>query len=349
MTVDETYMQRCLDLAIKGLGNVAPNPMVGCVIVHEGKIIGEGFHQQYGQAHAEVNAVNSVQPELKHLLSSSTLYVNLEPCSHFGKTPPCADMIIANKIPHVVIGSNDPNPKVSGNGIKKLKDAGVEVISGVLKTESDFLNRCFITYHTKHRPYIILKWAQSDDGFMSPAEPKQLWLTNDSSRKLTHQWRSEEQAIMVGKRTVEIDNPALTVRLVKGKNPVRLVIDRELSLKITNRIFKEKGQLFLYNEIDHSDDEKLSLVQLNFEQDVLPQIMEHLFAKEIQSLIVEGGLYTLQQFIDSNLWDEARIFTTAHILGEGKKSPELNGKIISDEMIEGDKLRVMMNERINSN
>jgi len=344
MIIDETYMQRCLDLAVKGLGNVAPNPLVGCVIVHEGKIIGEGFHVQFGGPHAEVNAVNSVLPELKQLLPESTLYVNLEPCSHFGKTPPCADMIIANKIPGVVIGSNDPNPKVAGDGIRKLKEAGIEVVTGILKQESDFLNRRFITHHTKHRPYIILKWAQSADGFMSPVGDKQMWLTNDASRKLTHQWRSEEQAIMVGKRTVEIDNPALTVRLVKGKNPVRIVIDKDLSLKITNRIFKEEGQLFIYNEdVDDSEDSKLNLIKIDFEQDVLPQIMKHLYSKEIQSIIVEGGPYTLKQFIDRNLWDEARIFTTEHVLKDGKKSPELNGKIINEEVVEGDKLVVKVN------
>src|ERR1019366_6213146 len=265
MTQDEQYMKRCLDLAIKGLGHVAPNPLVGCVIVDEGKIIGEGYHQKFGEAHAEVNAVNAVPDELNHRLPHSTLYVNLEPCSHFGKTPPCADMIVSHKIKRVVIGSFDPNLQVNGQGIQKLKDAGIEVSTGVLEEESDFLNRRFMTFHRQHRPYIILKWAKSVDDFMAPDESKQVWLTGDESKKLVHQWRSEEQAILVGKRTVEIDDPQLTVRLVKGKNPVRLVIDRTLSLPVSQKIFRPDARLFLYNEVESYYDDWLNFVKLDFE------------------------------------------------------------------------------------
>jgi diaminohydroxyphosphoribosylaminopyrimidine deaminase/5-amino-6-(5-phosphoribosylamino)uracil reductase len=336
-------MQRCLDLAVKGLGHVAPNPMVGSVIVHNGKIIGEGYHQQFGQPHAEVNAVNSVPEELKHLLTSSTLYVNLEPCSHHGKTPPCADMIVRHKIPRVVIGSNDPNPKVAGQGIRKLKDAGIEVTIGVLKQSSDFLNRRFLTHYTKHRPYIILKWAESADGFMAPLEPRQIWLTNEQSKKLVHQWRSEEQAIMVGKKTVEIDNPELTVRLVEGKNPARIVIDRTLSIQSSKKIFNPNASIFLFNEIEQYSDSKIHFEKIHFNEPVLPQVLKSLHAKQIQSIIVEGGAHTLNQFIEQNLWDEARIFTAPVKLEGGKASPKLTGKLLTEEKLGNDRLRFLLN------
>jgi len=335
-------MQRCLDLAVKAIGHVAPNPMVGCVIVHEGKIIGQGYHQQFGKPHAEVNAINSVPENLQHLLPQSTLYVNLEPCAHHGKTPPCADLIVSKKIQHVIIGSTDPNPKVAGKGIQKLRDAGIEVTTGVLKPEADFLNRRFLTFYTQHRPYIILKWAESADGFMAPNVPKQLWLTNEHSKKLVHQWRSEEQAIMVGKKTVEIDNPELTVRLIEGKNPARVVIDRTLSLPASKNIFAPNAPVYIYNQLKQSTDSKIHHEKIDFNQSVLPQVLCSQVSKGIQSIIVEGGSFTINQFIEQNLWDEARIFTAPVKLEEGKAAPKLTGRLLNERMIEGDRLRVIL-------
>lgn len=336
MTMDELLMQRCLQLALKGLGQVAPNPMVGSVIVADGEIIGEGYHQQFGQAHAEVNAVKSVSENNLHKLEKASLYVNLEPCSHFGKTPPCADMIIRNNIARVVIGSNDPNPKVSGQGIAKLRDAGIEVVTGVLKRQCDFFNRRFLTFWLKRRPYIILKWAQSADGFMASAEPKQVWLTGEESKKLTHQWRSEEQAILVGKRTVQIDDPALTVRLITGKNPVRITIDRNLELNTSFKFFEPNSKLIVFNA--HKNEG--NYVLLDFEADVLEQIMDYLFSIEVQSVIVEGGAFTLHQFIAAGLWDEARVFTAPIPLNSGKKAPVLNIAISERKKIGQDTLEI---------
>jgi diaminohydroxyphosphoribosylaminopyrimidine deaminase/5-amino-6-(5-phosphoribosylamino)uracil reductase len=338
----EYFMHRCLNLAVKGFGNVAPNPMVGCVIVNNERIIGEGYHARFGEAHAEVNAINSVSTENQHLIPSSTLFVNLEPCSHHGKTPPCADLIVSKKIKRVIIGMTDPYPEVSGRGIRILKNAGIEVVLDVLKKECEFLNRRFVTFYTQKRPYIILKWAQSADGYMAPDEPKQLWLTNEASQKLVHQWRSEEQAILVGRKTVEIDNPQLTVRHHPGRNPIRLIIDKNLSLFITHKIFRKAAVTYLYNQLESNNEGHLHFIKLDFGKNILPQIMEHLFKEKIQSLIVEGGAFTLQGFINNGLWDEARVFTTPHKLGSGKKSPAISGTKFSDSSVDDDKLQIVM-------
>ena len=342
MDTHEIFMQRCLDLAVKGIGHVAPNPMVGSVIVHDGIIIGEGYHMQFGQPHAEVNAVRSVPSSLQHLIPQSTLYVNLEPCSHYGKTPPCADMIVQHKIPRVVTGSSDPNPQVAGKGIDRLKTAGVEVITGILKNESDFLNRRFMTYHTKHRPYVILKWAESADGFMAPAEPKQQWLSGKEAKQLVHQWRGEEQAIMVGKRTVEIDDPELTVRLVEGKNPIRLVIDRNLDLPATKKIFSSSGIVHIYNASQKFVDHNIHFDVIDFNQPVLPQVLRSLYTKGVQSIIVEGGPTTLQHFIDQQLWDEARIITAPINLNMGKRSPQISGQLLQQSQAGKDSIKVLL-------
>jgi len=341
MITHEQFMQRCLDLAVRGLGVVAPNPMVGCIIVYEGQVIGEGYHQKYGEAHAEVTAINSVANQ--DLLKNSTLYVNLEPCSHFGKTPPCADLILHKQIKRVVIGSYDPNPLVAGKGIEKLRAAGVEVITEILKAEADFLNRRFITFHSKHRPYIVLKWAQSADGFMAMNEPKQFWLTNSESKKLTHKWRTEEQGILVGRNTVEVDGCELTARLWKGNNPTRIVIDRNLSLAKDKKIFNEEATTILFNEAESKSDKHIQYIKIDFSGDVLSQILNELYKLNIQSVTVEGGPATLQQFISANLWDEARIFTTQHIMKESKSAPLLKGKLIDETKIETDELRIITN------
>lgn len=340
----ETFMQRCLDLAIKGMGNVAPNPMVGSVIVHNGQIVGEGYHLQYGGPHAEVNAIAAVQD--KAALKEATLYVNLEPCSHYGKTPPCADLILQHKIPRVVIGSYDPNPQVAGKGIERLRNAGVEVITEVLKKEADFVNRRFLTFHTKQRPYVILKWAQSKDGFMGLNSPEQVWLTNAESKKLSHKWRTEEQAILVGRNTVTVDDPELTARLWPGNNPVRVVIDRNLTLPLTKKIFNTEATTLVFNGTQTRDSGHIQYVKVDYDDTLLPKVIEELYRRQILSVIIEGGAETLQNFIVANLWDEARVFTTSHILKEGKPAPAIPGHVIEEQVIENDQLTVYTNPHL---
>lgn len=333
-------MQRCLDLAAKGIGHVAPNPMVGCVIVYEDRIIGEGYHQQYGGPHAEVNAINSVVDE--SLLQHCTLYVNLEPCSHYGKTPPCANLIVTKKIPRVIIGSYDPNPLVAGKGIQLLRENGVEVITEVLKDESDFLNRRFFTFHTKKRPYIILKWAQSADGFIAPDGNKPYWLTNDVSKKLVHQWRAEEPGIMVGHNTVLTDNPQLTVRHTNGKNPTRITLDRNLRLPSTMRIFDAAAPTLVFNQKENSATGNRENIQLDFTADVIPQILTALHNRNLLSVMLEGGASLLESFIAAGCWDEARIFYTPAQLGNGLQAPALTGKLLEERHLEDDLLRIFL-------
>ncbi|OYX81218.1 MAG: riboflavin biosynthesis protein RibD [Flavobacteriales bacterium 32-34-25] len=338
-------LARCIELAQNGLGTTYPNPMVGSVIVYDGKIIGEGWHKKAGEPHAEVNAVNSVKD--KSLLEKATIYVSLEPCSHFGKTPPCCDLIIRNKIPNVVIGTVDPNEKVAGNGIKKLLEAGINVTVGVLEDECNVLNKRFFTFHQKRRSYIILKWAESQDGFMAPMErneQKPVWITNQYSRQLVHKWRSEEQAILVGTQTAIDDNPKLDVRDWTGNNPVRLVLDKN------NRIPKEsflldnqiKTIVFCQTNINPNQ-ENLIFERIDFEQNIASQISETLFKHQIQSVIIEGGRQTLQTFIDENLWDEARIFKGKTTFKNGTKAPILQSKANQKQFILEDELIIFTN------
>ena len=337
----EIYIQRCLELAQNGLGSTYPNPMVGSVIVHRGKIIGEGWHQKAGEPHAEVNAINSVKN--KSLLTKSTIYVSLEPCSHFGKTPPCSDLIIQHKIPTVIIGTVDPNDKVAGKGIEKLQKAGIKVKVGVLEKECRELNKRFFTFHTKKRPYIILKWAESADGFLSPLnkkEQKPVWITNVYARQLVHKWRTEEQAILVGTKTVLDDNPQLNARDWFGKNPIRIILDR--SGKISEDYAVKKGSqksIILTEQEILTKDENCIYENLIFGEQLPEKISNLLYQYQIQSVIVEGGRQTLQSFIDDNLWDEARIFKGSIIVHQGTKAPILKGEIvvkqksIKDELI----------------
>lgn len=308
-------MQFCIDLALKGFPLAMPNPMVGCVIVNKDKIIGQGYHQEYGTHHAEVNAINSVKnPEL---LKESTLYVSLEPCAHFGKTPPCADLIIQHKIPRVVIGSLDTFSEVNGKGIKRLKEAGIEVVTSVMEKECRKINSRFFTFHEKKRPYIILKWAQTSDGFIAPLEQKEpLWISSKESKTLVHQWRSEEQAILVGRKTAELDNPLLTTREVKGENPIRIVLDRKLSLNKELLIFNDDAPTLIVN--DKLSSENHLKVDFN---NLAQSLVNELHKRGIQSIIIEGGAQTLNTFINSNLWDEARVFTSKKTLIKGVQSP----------------------------
>lgn len=312
-------MKFALELALRGAGNVSPNPMVGAVIVHNGQVIGRGWHERYGQAHAEVNAINSV--ENQELLREATMYVTLEPCSHWGKTPPCCDLIIAKSIPHVVVGCIDSYHKVSGEGIRRMLDAGVKVEVGDMERECVELNRRFFTVQTLERPYIILKWAQTSDHVLDmkrSINTPPAWLTGTQGKRLVHQWRAHEDAIMVGRHTVEMDNPSLTVREVQGRNPLRVTMDRDLKLDTTHSIFDNNAPTVLITSCENRDaavlkfanNDSVKVVAINYDEAVLSQILTILNGERVQSLFVEGGRELLQSFIDAGLWDEARVFTS---------------------------------------
>lgn len=319
-------MQRCLQLAALGAGYVIPNPLVGSVLVHEGKIIGEGYHRQWGEPHAEVNCINNVPNHLRHLISESTIYVSLEPCAHFGKTPPCADLIIRNKIPNVVVGIRDPFEAVNGKGIEKLNDAGIEVIQGVLENKCREINRRFFTFHTKQRPYIILKWAQTADGFIAPIHQnnnsERLLISNAYTNRLVHKWRSEEAAILVGTNTALSDNPSLTNRLWKGLNPVRLVVDKQLNLTTSLHLFDQQVQTIVFNEVNEEKRENLHYQMIDKSEPLPLQICKMLYQLNLTSLIVEGGKQLLQSFIDTGCFDEIRLIENEKLrIGKGLPAP----------------------------
>ncbi|MEM6829051.1 MAG: bifunctional diaminohydroxyphosphoribosylaminopyrimidine deaminase/5-amino-6-(5-phosphoribosylamino)uracil reductase RibD [Bacteroidota bacterium] len=338
-TAQEHFMERALSLARLGLGNVSPNPLVGCVIVHKGKIIGEGYHKKYGEAHAEVNAVASVQN--KALLQESTAYVSLEPCAHHGKTPPCADMLIDNKIKKVVIAIVDPFSKVNGLGVKKLKDAGVEVEMSALENKALELNKRFFTFHEKKRPYIILKWAQTHDGFIAREDFDSKWISNPYSRQLVHQWRAEEDAILIGKNTAIYDTPSLTVRDWKGKNPTRVLLDANLDVPNLSPLFNDEVDTLIFNKKKEGHENKNEWIQVDTLSPAV--ILEILHKKNIQSLIVEGGTQVLNSFITENCWDEARIFTSPQSFGKGVNAPPILGEIVKSETIFEDELKTIKN------
>ncbi|MCQ2608453.1 MAG: bifunctional diaminohydroxyphosphoribosylaminopyrimidine deaminase/5-amino-6-(5-phosphoribosylamino)uracil reductase RibD [Bacteroidales bacterium] len=323
---DEKYMRRCIELAQQAFGNTYPNPMVGSVIVRNGEIIGEGFHHKAGEPHAEVNAVRSV--ENQELLKESTIYVCLEPCAHFGNTPPCADLIVSKQFKRVVVGCVDSFSKVSGKGIEKIQQAGIETTIGVLEQESRFLNRRFFTYHEQKRPYIILKWAQSHDGFIDklrsekPSD-KGVRITDEVCQKLVHQWRAQEQAILVGTTTALCDNPSLTTRLVTGKNPLRIVWDLHDKIPADACLKDGSAATVVLTYAQKESSNNIEYVQVLPEENILQKTMDVLYQKGVQSLIVEGGTKTLQTFIDDGIWDEARIFTTKEMFGNGIASPNI--------------------------
>jgi diaminohydroxyphosphoribosylaminopyrimidine deaminase/5-amino-6-(5-phosphoribosylamino)uracil reductase len=333
-------MKFALQLAEKGRGKVAPNPMVGCVIVCNDKIIAEGYHQQYGGPHAEVNAINSLPADFD--FSDCTLYVNLEPCSHYGKTPPCSDLIIAKKFKRVVVGNLDTNPLVAGRGIQKLKDAGIEVSSGVINSEARELNKRFFWFHEKKQPYVILKWAETKDGFISreplPANKEDNWITSAESKKLVHQWRAEEQAIMVGTNTVIVDDPELTTRLVDGNNPVRIIIDKDLKLPRTLKVFSTSGKVIVVTDKNVEDENNITYCKINFDKDFITSLLNALFELSIQSIIIEGGSKLLNSFIDSVNWNEARIFVGEKEFKKGIKAPVFDKTGAEMEIVGVDKL-----------
>lgn len=321
---EEKYIKRCIELAKNGRQNAAPNPMVGAVIVCDGHIIGEGYHIRCGEAHAEVNAIRSVKDE--SLLKRSTIYVSLEPCSHYGKTPPCADLIIEKQIPRIVIGCQDPFSEVAGRGIQKLRNANRDVTVGVLEEECKHLIRRFITFNMLHRPFITLKWAESADMFIDLERTggKPFVLSSPLTAMLVHKKRAEADAIMVGRRTALLDDPSLTVRNWYGKNPTRIVLDHSLSLPHTLQLFDGKVPTLVFTDKDHPDETNISYISIDFTQNILPQVMEALFERKIQSLLVEGGALLHQSFIDAGLWDEIYVERHPAKLYSGVKAPVIS-------------------------
>lgn len=345
---DELYMQRCLELASLGMGSVSPNPLVGCVIVNDGKIIGEGYHEKFGEAHAEVNAIKSVTEkygdQAAALLANATAYVSLEPCAHFGKTPPCADLLVKHRLKRVVIGNRDPFEGVDGKGIEKLKNAGIEVVSGILEAECSKLNRRFFTRIRKQRPYIVLKWATTADGYFARKDGVQEWVSGPMAKTLVHKWRTEEDAILIGKRTAIVDNPQLNARAWEGKSPLRILIDRNLEVPQSNHIYNDLAKTVIFNEHKTEVHNNIHYIQMEDMQYYLPQkIAFQLYLMDIQSVIIEGGANILHQFIDGNLWDEARVFTANKIWNEGVRAPQINGYIADQFTLDNDKVTIFLN------
>lgn len=340
MKIHEKYINRCIQLAKNGLGSTYPNPMVGSVIVYDNKIIGEGWHQKTGEAHAEVNAIHQVKEN--SLFKHATIYVSLEPCSHFGKTPPCSDLIIAMGIKKVVIGTIDPFAKVAGRGIQKLIAAGCDVVVGVLEKECQELNKRFFTFHQKKRPYLILKWAQTQNGFIAPSlqqEREPVWISNRYNKLLVHKWRSEEQAILVGTQTAIKDNPKLDTRLWMGKSPLRLVIDKNLRIPKESYLYNQKVKTIFFTEKEMGNLENVEFKKLDFSQDIIPQLCDYLYDLGIQSLIIEGGGKTLEQFIALEYWDEARITQNESEWKDGILAPLIEGEITKEIKLQDNLVR----------
>ncbi len=347
----ELYMERCIQLAALGAGNVAPNPMVGAVLVYNDRIIGEGYHKKYGEAHAEVNCIASVKEADKHLIENAVLYVSLEPCAHYGKTPPCSDLIIRNKIPKVVIGCRDPFKQVDGKGIEKLKAAGIEVVTGVLENECKDLNKRFFTFHIKKRPYIILKWAQTANKKIASSDNKRLIISNQITNRLVHKWRFEEASILVGTNTVIADDPLLTNRLWQGKNPVRLIIDKALKIPENLRVFNNEAPTIVFNYIKSTIEpvgmflNQTYFFKIEKDKSLVLQVIDVCYSLNIQSILVEGGAKLLQSFIDEKLFDEIRIITNKDLVIEnGLDAPEFKGQLIKSfcKMIGSNEIEIFL-------
>jgi len=361
MTFEELYMHRCLELAQLGAISVAPNPMVGAVLVYENKIIGEGYHQKYGEAHAEPNCIASVKEEDEHLIRQSALFVSLEPCAHFGKTPPCVDLIIQKKIPRVIVGCRDPFVEVNGKGIEKLKAAGIEVELGILEDECKELNKRFFTFHTQHRPYVILKWAQTLDNKIANEDYSRVLISGEATNRLVHEWRSEEMAIAIGTNTALFDDPELTTRLAPGKNPVRIVVDTDLRLPKSLKLFNSKTPTIVFNTKEHNlplenisvrelKETEVGYYQVTEDVNLVHQMMNALYKMNIQSVLIEGGSYLLQSFIDDGVWDEARIITNEQLsIGAGLPAPILKDSLLQNsEQLFSDVIRTYKNTKRHS-
>lgn len=343
----QQYMFRCLELARHGAGRVAPNPMVGAVLVYENRIIGEGWHQVYGGPHAEVNCIRSVHKSDEHLIPLSTLYVSLEPCAHFGKTPPCSQLIIEKKIPKVVIGCRDPFEAVNGKGIEQLQKAGVEVITGILEKEAITLNQRFFCFHQQKRPYIILKWAQTNDGFIAGISDTRLLITHEQTNRIVHRWRSEEAAILIGTETAVKDDPSLNNRYWMGKSPLRLVIDKKLRLPHQLVLFNDGQPLVVFNELKHENSGPITYVKLKEGKPLIDELLDYCYTNGIQSILVEGGARLLQSFIDQHQWDEARIITNKNLqIQTGLAAPVLFDHIaIGSSISLNDQINFYMNSK----
>ena len=343
----KTYMQRCLELAQLAKGHTAPNPMVGAVLVYNDHIIGEGYHQHYGADHAEVNCLKNVSEADKAFIPDSTMYVSLEPCAHQGITPPCATRLVAERVKKVVIANTDPFAQVNGKGVQILAEAGIQVETGLVNEEGLWVNRRFFCFHQQKRPYIILKWAQTPDGFIAPADRTRFQITDSQSQKLVHQWRTEEGAIMVGATTARNDNPQLTARLTEGRQPLRIVLDRNLQLPATHHIFDNTAPTWVINELRETLHGNIHSVQLKFDDTLLPHLLQRLYDAKIQSVIIEGGAALLNSFIAEGLWDEARVLTGTTSLTNGIKASVLNNYnevTPSDIWLWDDTLQVFINK-----
>lgn len=354
MKEEEKYMQRCLDLAEIGRAEAHPNPSVGCLILYDGKVIGEGYTSPYGGNHAEVNAVQAVlstygSQEAKRLLAASEVYVSLEPCAHHGKTPPCADLLVEYKPGKVIIGCLDPSEKVSGKGVERLQRAGIPCEIGVLGEKAKWSVRRFMTQVTKSRPYVILKWAETADGYFGSSDLQQKWISNPATKQWVHKWRSEEDAILVGKNTALIDNPSLTVREWSGKNPLRVLVDKHLEVPLEYKIFDSSAETLVFNAERFDLKKNVRFIELeNFDLYLPQNILYQLYLLDVQSLIVEGGAKMLQSFINAGMWDEARVFSTPEKWGEGIKAPEIRGEVIEENQIADNTLTVMKNSAFDS-
>jgi diaminohydroxyphosphoribosylaminopyrimidine deaminase/5-amino-6-(5-phosphoribosylamino)uracil reductase len=347
MVLNEKFMQRCLQLAAIGGGDVAPNPMVGAVLVVDDKIIGEGYHIKYGQPHAEPNAIKSVQRA--ELLKLATLYVNLEPCSHYGKTPPCAELIVSCGIPRVVIGTLDPNPKVSGRGVEIMQKAGIEVIVGVLESECYELNKRFFTFQTLKRPYVLLKWAQTRDGYIDAIresnEQQPLQISNEITRQFTHKIRSENQAIMVSTNTVVLDNPSLTVRYWSGKNPIRIALDRQGRIPATSNLLDGQITTYIFTELEKENSKNLTYIRIKFDENSIKTILEKLCELQIHSVLIEGGAKFLTSFITAGLWDEAQIEISELKINKGVEAPIIPIVHESSKVVDGHTILKYINRK----
>lgn len=345
--IHKNFMMRCLQLAEWGIRKAAPNPSVGAILVYNNKIIGEGCTQAYGGKHAEVVCIESVALKDQKYIYKSIMYVSLEPCMHYGKTPPCSNFIIKHKIPKVIIGTEDPNPKMAGKSVEQLKAAGIKVLKNILKEECEWLNRRYFFHNQTKRPYVILKYAQTQNGFFAPGNNQQLWISNELSTRLSHKVRSENQAILVGKNTAIIDDPQLSTRYNFGLSPIRVLIDKNLEIPETCHLYDNSVKTIIFNQVKAADNENIRQVKLNFgennDANVVVQILEHLGNLNIQSITVEGGAKTLQHFIDANYWNEAVIVKGVTVWGSGISAPKLFGKKINGDYLGGDEVIHLLN------
>jgi len=339
------FMAQCFSLALRGRGFTAPNPMVGAVLVYKGVVIGMGWHHKYGARHAEIDCLENVDEAERHLVPESTLYVNLEPCAHHGKTPPCAERLVQEKVKEVVIANTDPFEQVNGRGIELLKQGGIAVTTGILEKEASWLNRRFFCFHTLKRPYIILKWAQTADGIFAPADRSRHQITGGYSQLLVHKWRTEEAAVMVGGTTAMNDNPQLTARLIQGRQPLRIVLDRRLQLPHTHDVFDKAATTWIVNEQRDGQQGNVHYFRAAFDRTLLPVLMQRLYESQFLSLIVEGGAALLDSFLEQGLWDEARVFTGSQKLVTGIPAPVLTeANLAFNTFVEQDTLGIFVNK-----